>query len=192
MARRRRKKHPMLKFFGLIFVLCMLTAGAVAAAFYFRYGDTVKAMYEEAEVFVENASEETFKLSQTSTVYAADGSVVSRLKGSKDTTYVEYENIPLHACSAIVSIEDKRFYRHDGVDYIALLRAVKALLETGELSQGGSTITMQLARNIFLNQDKNWRRKVEEIFIAWELEEKFEKEDIIEYYLNNIYFGNGY
>ena len=192
MAGKRRKKHPILKFFGLILVLCMLTAGAVAAAFYFRYGDTVKAMYEEAEVFVANALEATFKLSQTSTVYAADGSIVSRLKGTKDTTYVEYENIPLHACSAIVSSEDKRFYRHDGVDYIALLRAVKALLETGELSQGGSTITMQLARNIFLNQDKNWRRKVEEIFIAWELEEKFEKEDIIEYYLNNIYFGNGY
>ena len=192
MAGRRRKKHPILKFFGLLFVLCVLTAGAVAAAFYFRYGDTVKAMYEEAELFVENASEETFKLSQTSTVYAADGSIISRLKGSKDTTYVEYENLPLHACSAIVSIEDKRFYRHDGVDYIALLRAVKALLETGELSQGGSTITMQLARNTFLNQDKNWRRKVEEIFIAWELEEKFGKEDIIEYYLNNIYFGNGY
>jgi len=192
MARRRRKKHLVLKFFGLLFVLCMLTAGAVAAAFYFRYGDTVEAMYEEAEAFVENSSEETFKLSQTSTVYAADGSIISRLKGSKDTTYVEYENMPLHACSAIVSIEDKRFYRHDGVDYIALLRAVKALLETGELSQGGSTITMQLARNTFLNQDKNWRRKVEEIFIAWELEEKYEKEDIIEYYLNNIYFGNGY
>jgi len=192
MARRRRKKHLILKFFGLLLVLCVLTAGAVAAAFYFRYGDTVEAMYEEAEVFVENSSEATFKLSQTSTVYAADGSIISRLKGSKDTTYVEYENMPLHACSAIVSIEDKRFYRHDGVDYIALVRAVKALLETGELSQGGSTITMQLARNTFLNQDKNWRRKVEEIFIAWELEGKYGKEDIIEYYLNNIYFGNGY
>lgn len=192
MARRRRKKHPILKFLGLLFVLCVLTAGVVAAAFYFRYGDTVKAMYEEAEAFVEASSEETFKLSQTSTVYAADGSIISRLKGSKDTTYVEYENLPLAACSAIVSIEDKRFYRHDGVDYIALLRAGKALLETGELSQGGSTISMQLARNIFLNQDKNWRRKVEEIFIAWKLEEKYEKEDILEYYLNNIYFGNGY
>ena len=189
---RRRKKHPILKFFGLIFVLGVLTAGAVVAAFYFRYGDTVKAMYEEAEQFVAASSEETFKLSQTSTVYAADGSIISRLKGSKDTTYVEYEDMPLEACSAIVSIEDKRFYRHDGADYIALLRAVKALLETGEFSQGGSTITMQLARNIFLNQDKNWRRKVEEIFIAWELEEKYEKEDILEYYLNNIYFGNGY
>lgn len=192
MARRKKKKHPVLKFFGLLFVLCILTAGAVAAAFYFRYGDTVKAMYEEAKQFVETSSEENFKLSQTSTVYATDGSIISRLKGAKDATYVEYEDMPQAVCSAIVSIEDKRFYRHEGVDYKALLRAVKALLETGELSQGGSTITMQLARNIFLNQDKNWRRKVEEIFIAWELEKKYEKEDILEFYLNNIYFGNGY
>jgi len=189
---RRRKKHPVLKFFGLLFVLCVLTAGAVAAAFYFRYGDTVRAMYKEAESFVAASTEDTFKLSQTSTVYAADGTIISRLKGSKDTTYVEYESLPLDVCSAIVSIEDKRFYRHDGVDYIALTRALKALLETGELSQGGSTITMQLARNTFLNQDKNWRRKVEEIFIAWELEESYEKEDILEFYINNIYFGNGY
>lgn len=189
---RTRKRHPILKFFGLLFVLCILTAGAIVAAFYFRYGDTVRAMYEEAEQFVEMSDEETFKLSQTSTVYAADGSIISRLKGAKDTTYVEYEDLPMEVASAIVSIEDKRFYRHDGVDYIALLRAVKAMIETGELSQGGSTITMQLARNIFLNQDKNWRRKVEEIFIAWELEDEYEKEDILEFYINNIYFGNGY
>ena len=189
---RRRKKHMFLKIFGLFVVLSMLTAGAIAAVFYFRYGDTVQAMYDEAERFVENSEENTFKLSQTSTVYAADGSIISRLKGAKDTTYVEYENLPLDACSAIVSIEDKRFYRHDGVDYIALIRALKAMLETGELTQGGSTITMQLARNTFLNQDKNWRRKVEEIFIAWELEKRYEKEDILEFYLNNIYFGNGY
>ena len=189
---RRRKKHPVLKFFGLLFMLGILTAGAIAAAFYFRYGDTVRKMYDEAEAFVDASTENTFKLSQTSTVYAADGSIISRLKGAKDTTYVEYEDLPLDVCSAIVSIEDKRFYRHDGVDYIALLRALKAMIETGELSQGGSTITMQLARNIFLNQDKNWRRKVEEIFIAWQLEEEYEKEDILEFYLNNIYFGNGY
>ncbi|MBR5128269.1 MAG: PBP1A family penicillin-binding protein [Roseburia sp.] len=189
---RRRKKHPVLKFFGLLFMLGILTAGAIAAAFYFRYGDTVRKMYDEAEAFVDVSTENTFKLSQTSTVYATDGSIISRLKGAKDTTYVEYEDLPLDVCSAIVSIEDKRFYRHDGVDYIALLRALKAMIETGELSQGGSTITMQLARNIFLNQDKNWRRKVEEIFIAWQLEEEYEKEDILEFYLNNIYFGNGY
>lgn len=173
-------------------LLCILTVIAVAAAFYFRYGDSVRAMYEEAQYFVDHSDESVFQLSQTSIVYASDGTIISRLKGTHDTSYVEYEDIPPEVCLAIVSIEDKRFYRHDGVDYIALLRAAKAMLETGELSQGGSTITMQLARNTFLNQNKNWRRKVEEIFIASELEKTYTKEDILEFYINNIYFGNGY
>ena len=189
---RRKKKHIFVKMIGLICLLAVLTAAAVAAVFYWRYGDSVRVMYEEAQYFVENSDESDFQLSQTSVVFASDGTIISRLKGTHDTSYVEYEDIPLEVCSAIVSIEDKRFYRHDGVDYIALLRAAKAMLETRELSQGGSTITMQLARNTFLNQDKNWRRKVEEIFIAWELEQVYEKEDILEFYINNIYFGNGY
>lgn len=189
---KRKKKHIFTKILGLILLLAVLTAAAVAAAFYWRYGDSVRAMYEEALSFVANSDESDFQLSQTSVIYAVDGTIISRLKGTYDTSYVEYEDIPLEVCSAIVSIEDKRFYRHDGVDYIALLRAAKAMVETGELSQGGSTITMQLARNTFLNQDKNWRRKVEEIFIAWELEKVYEKEDILEFYINNIYFGNGY
>lgn len=189
---KRRKKHFFVKIMGLFALLGVLTVVAIAAAFYFRYGDSVQAMYEEAQSFVAHSDASVFQLSQTSLVYASDGTIISRLKGAHDTSYVEYENIPLEVCSAIVSIEDKRFYRHDGVDYIALLRAAKAMLETGELSQGGSTITMQLARNTFLNQNKNWRRKVEEIFIARELEKVYEKEDILEFYINNIYFGNGY
>ncbi len=189
---RRRKKHLLLKFFGLITLLAIMTAAAVVLFLYWQYGDSVKSMYKSAKEYVVASDESTFKLSQTGVIYASDGTIISRLKGSKDTTYVEYEDIPLDVCSAIVSIEDKKFYRHDGVDYLALLRAGKAFLETREFSQGGSTITMQLARNTFLNQDKNWRRKVQEIFIAWELEEKYEKEDLLEFYINNIYFGNGY
>lgn len=188
----RKKKRLLSGMFGLFCLLGVLTFAVVAGALYLRYKDTVKAMYEEADAFVAATSEETFKLSQTSTVYASDGSIVSRLRGDRDTTYIEYENMPTMVCEAIISIEDKRFYRHDGVDYLALLRAGKAMLETGELSQGGSTITMQLARNTFLSRDKNWQRKVQEIFIAWEMEEKYEKQDILEFYLNNIYFGNGY
>lgn len=191
-GRRKRKKHIFWKIIGLLMLLGILTAVAIAAVFYFRYGDMVKEMYTEAKAFVEQSDEDTFKLSQTSVVYASDGTIISRLKGTHDTSYVQYEDIPAEVCSAIVSIEDKRFYRHDGVDYMALLRAAKAMLETGELSQGGSTITMQLARNTFLTQNKNWRRKVEEIFIAWELEKVYGKEQLLEFYINNIYFGNGY
>lgn len=189
---RRKKRHLLLKFFGLLTVLLLLTVTAIASFLYWRYGDTLRAMQKQAKVYVNASDENTFKLSQTSVIYAADGTVISRLKGDRDTTYVESEDIPLAVKSSIVSIEDKKFYRHDGVDYLALLRAAKEVLETGEFSQGGSTITMQLARNTFLTQDKNWRRKVQEIFIAWELEKKYEKEELLEFYINNIYFGNGY
>ena len=189
---RRKKRHLLLKFFGLLTVLLLLTVTAIASFLYWRYGDTLRAMQKQAKVYVNTSDENTFKLSQTSVIYAADGTVISRLKGDRDTTYVESEDIPLAVKSAIVSIEDKKFYRHDGVDYLALLRAAKEVLETGEFSQGGSTITMQLARNTFLTQDKNWRRKVQEIFFAWELEKKYEKEELLEFYINNIYFGNGY
>lgn len=189
---RRKKRHLLLKFFGLLTVLLLLTVTAIASFLYWRYGDTLRAMQKQAKVYVNDSDESTFKLSQTSVIYAADGTVISRLKGDRDTTYVESEDIPLAVKSAIVSIEDKKFYRHDGVDYLALLRAAKEVLETGEFSQGGSTITMQLARNTFLTQDKNWRRKVQEIFIAWELEKKYEKDELLEFYINNIYFGNGY
>ena len=188
----KKKKSPLKKIIGVLGILFFLTIAGVAAAFYFRYEGTVRGMYQEAVEFVKKSNVETFRLNQASTVYTTDGTILSRWKGEKDITYVEYADLPVYAGLAIVSIEDKRFFEHDGVDYIALLRAGKAMIETGELSQGGSTITMQLARNTFLNQEKNWKRKLEEIFIAWKLEEKYDKEEILEFYLNNIYYGNGY
>ena len=106
--------------------------------------------------------------------------------------YLEYEEIPSDVCSAIISIEDKKFYQHHGVDFKAIMRAAKAIIENGEVTQGGSTITQQLARNVFLTQDKTWERKIEEMFIATELERTYSKNQILEFYLNNIYFGNGY
>lgn len=89
-------------------------------------------------------------------------------------------------------MEDQRFYQHRGVDFRALVRAAKSLIENRKITQGGSTITMQLARNVFLTQEKTWQRKVEEIFIAQNLEKKYTKDQILEFYLNNIYYGNGY
>ena len=72
-------------------------------------------------------------------------------------------------CSAIISIEDKKFYQHHGVDFKGILRAVKAMIENGRVTQGASTITQQLARNVFLTQEKTWERKIEEIFISTEM-----------------------
>ena len=192
-GKKRKKKFRRFWLFvkiQLVFLLVLLGAGAYY--FFGGYAQEVKELRAEAEEFVSRSDADTFRGNQASVIYAADGSMISTLKGAKESYYLEYEDIPVNAIAAIVSIEDKKFYRHDGVDYRALLRAVKAMVENGKVTQGGSTITMQLARNIFISQERTWQRKVEEIFIAWNLEKKYTKDEIIEFYLNNIYFGNGY
>lgn len=191
--RRKKKKHRKFWLFVKIqLVLFLLLLGAGAYYVFGGYAPEVEKLKTEAAQLVRNSTEETFRQNQTSIFYDIDGGVISTLKGEKESYYLEYEDIPVNAVAAIVSIEDKKFFRHDGVDYMALLRAVKAMLENGRVTQGGSTITMQLARNIFISQEKTWQRKVEEIYIAWNLEEKYSKDQIMEFYLNNIYFGNGY
>lgn len=114
------------------------------------------------------------------------------MKKSKDLYYVEFNQIPQTLADAFVVMEDKDFYEHAGVDLKAIIRAVIANQKSNDIAQGASTITQQLARNIFLTQEVTWERKVEEIFIAVGLEKKFTKKQILEFYLNNIYFGNGY
>lgn len=191
--RRKKKKHRKFWLFVKIqLALFLLLLGAGAYYVFGGYAPEVEKLKTEAAQLVRNSTEETFRQNQTSIFYDIDGGVISTLKGEKESYYLEYEDIPVNAVAAIVSIEDKKFFRHDGVDYMALLRAVKAMLENGRVTQGGSTITMQLARNIFISQEKTWQRKVEEIYIAWNLEEKYSKDQIMEFYLNNIYFGNGY
>lgn len=190
---KKKKKHRLFwHFFRIQLALLVLVLGAAAYYFYGGYGKQIEELRQEAVRLVRQSDVNTFKANQTSIVYASDGSVISTLKGEKDSYYVSIEEMPVDAVTAIVSIEDKKFFRHHGIDYRALLRAVKAMVQNGEVKQGGSTITMQLARNIFLSQEKTWQRKVEEMYIATELENKYSKDQILEFYLNNIYFGNGY
>ena len=107
-------------------------------------------------------------------------------------SYLNYEEIPSTIISVVISVEDKKFYRHHGVDFRAVLRAAMAMIRNGEVTQGGSTITQQLSRTIFLSTDKTWERKIEEMYIALELEKIYNKKEILEFYLNNIYYANGY
>lgn len=194
MAEKKKKKkyRGFWLFAKLQILLLIVVLGGVAYYFFGGYAKEVKEIKSEADMYVRNSTPDTFKTGQTSIIYAADNSVISTLKGEKESYYLEFDQIPKEAVCAIVSIEDKKFYRHDGVDYKAILRAVKAMIQNGKITQGGSTITMQLARNIFITQEKTWQRKVEEIFIAWALEKKYSKDEILEFYMNNIYFANGY
>ncbi len=194
MARHKRKKRRIGFKIFVVMQLLLMVAVVAALLFYFMggYGETVSALQEEARTLAAASTEESFRAVETSLVYDDDGKLISTLKGEKDVYYLEFDEIPEYTKAAIISIEDKKFYSHPGYDLKAILRAAKALLENGEVTQGGSTITQQLARTIYLTQERTWQRKVEEIFLAVELEKKYSKDDILEFYLNNIYFGNGY
>lgn len=172
-------------------LLAILVVGGILL--YMKYGKRIMAMDSEAKKVVSNSSLETFRQNETSIVYDANGTILSKLKGEKDVYYIKYNDIPKKAVEAIVSIEDKNFFKHKGYDIKAIIRAGWAYVKNkGTITQGGSTITQQLARNIFLSFEESWERKAREIFIARELEKKYSKNEIMEFYLNNIYFANGY
>ena len=106
--------------------------------------------------------------------------------------YTEYEELPETYVQAVIAGEDKRFRDHGGFDIIATGRAVLQNIKAGEMIQGGSTITQQLARNMYFDQDKDLARKIAEVFVAFEIEDKYDKDEILELYVNTIYFGSGY
>ncbi len=105
--------------------------------------------------------------------------------------YVSLKDIPLHVRRAFISAEDKNFYRHPGVDPVSILRALLANIRHGEIRQGASTITQQVARNLFLTPDRSLRRKIREALLALKIEKHFTKDQILEMYLNYIYLGQG-
>ena len=193
--KKRRKKTRSQKIWGFLkfqMILMLLVVAAVAYYYAGGYAAKVSAMKTEAVSMVSHSSKDTFRKSQTSIAYDINGKTLSVLKGEKDVYYIEYEDIPIYVKQAIISTEDKRFYKHKGIDYRGIMRAVVAMIQDGEVTQGGSTITQQLARTVFLSNERTWERKIEEMYIAVELEKKYSKEEILEFYLNNVYFANGY
>ncbi|MCI8606903.1 MAG: transglycosylase domain-containing protein [Hungatella sp.] len=115
---------------------------------------------------------------------------VAAIRG-KDS-FTEYEELPQIYVQAVMAVEDKRFLRHMGVDPIAICRAVRNDILAGSFVEGGSTITQQLAKNLYFGQDKDLTRKVAEVLVAMDLERNYSKEEIFELYVNAIYFGDGY
>jgi len=201
MAKKKKKKaqkmtpgRKRLQFIFKILLLLLLLTILIAGIFlYMKYGKTVFTLHDEANTLVRQSTTETFRQSETSEVYDTNGKIITTLKGTKDTYYLEYDKIPDMATQAMISIEDKKFLKHNGIDIKGIIRAAKSYVDNhGEITQGASTITQQLSRNIFLTHEVSWQRKAKEIFIALAMEKKYSKEQIMEFYMNNIYFGNGY
>lgn len=115
---------------------------------------------------------------------------VSSIKSKE--SYSKIENLPKTYINAVISAEDHRFYNHNGIDLISIGRALYHDIKNRNFDEGGSTITQQLAKNIYFTQEKKIERKIAEIFMAFKLEIELKKDEILELYLNTSYFGRGY
>jgi len=159
---------------ALLSVLALIVAVAVATAYLPSYGELTKRS----------------DLGQMIRVRAANGQVLVSI-GPSFGRWLPYDKIPAEMRAAMISTEDRRFRSHIGVDPIGVARSIKVRLASGRWRQGGSTITQQLARNIFLTNNRNFVRKIKEGILALALERKFTKDQILELYLNRVYFGGG-
>ncbi len=122
-------------------------------------------------------------------VFSADNKLIA-VFGEKKREPISYQEIPETLIQAVISAEDENFFQHPGVDYKGILRAVVHLIKTGKKGQGGSTITMQVARNFFLTRDKTYIRKLNEIFLSLKIEKELSKQEIMALYMNKIYLGH--
>ena len=122
-------------------------------------------------------------------VYARDGRLIAEF-GEKRRIPLHLDQIPPTLVQAALAAEDERFFEHPGVDWQGLVRAGLYLLRTGEKGPGGSTVTMQVARNFFLGREKTYERKLKEILLALDIERRLSKEEILELYFNKIFFGH--
>lgn len=153
------------KFFGFLIILVILAVTGIVI-----YGRT---FYEK------KVSEEPLKTK------------ISEIR--EGYKYVKKEDIPDYYFKAIVAVEDRRYYNHGPVDYIGIVRAIFRNLQAKDLQEGGSTITQQVAKNLYFESEKNViKRKIAEVFVSIDLEKNYSKEEILELYVNIIYFGNGY
>lgn len=131
------------------------------------------------------------QLKQTTVVFASDDTPIGNLYGTENRVLVRLEEVPEKVQNAFIAAEDQRFYQHRGVDPVRIFGALWHDIKTGTLAQGASTITQQLIKLTHLTSEKTFSRKAQEMWLAWQLERKMDKEEILECYLNVVYFGNG-
>jgi penicillin-binding protein 1A len=168
-------------FWSLVAVLVLAVAGAASFAGGIWY-------FSRDLPSIENLKD--YRPSLVTKVYGEGGSLIGQFYVER-RILVPFEKIPEVDRKIIIAVEDSRFYEHKGVDPLGILRAFLTNLKSFSLRQGGSTITQQLVRSLFLTPEKSFTRKIKEAILAWKLEKLMTKDEILELYLNQIYFGHG-
>ncbi len=168
-----------LKGLALVVFLILSVAGGLATGAYFRLStlpDVGKLQYYNAH--------------ERSEVVTLDGKVLTQIFGEENRKVLLLKDIPKHVSGAVLAIEDARFHEHTGVDLIGILRAVKANIDSNDTVQGGSTITQQVVKNLFFTPERTLARKAAEAVLSVQVDQKFSKDQILELYLNLIYWGH--
>ena len=168
-----------LQFLNLVIVTLILVSILTVGGLYFWLSKDLPQLPQSLE---------HINLSLPTEIYSADG---ERIKVLGQRHPVGFEDVSPDFFKAIIAVEDSRFYKHSGIDHRGLIRALITNFRTKRVAQGGSTITQQLSKNLFFSFERNWIRKIKEMLIAFQLEVTFSKEQILEAYSNQIYFGSG-
>ncbi len=167
--------------------LTLVLGGLLVFALCFYIGMSLTETTPKVAKFITGINSWEYQVQEQTMVYYSDGTEMGRLGYKREYR----EDFPQLLKEAVVAVEDKRFYQHKGFDAKSIGRAVWNNLKAGRKAEGGSTITQQLARTLFLNQEKTYWRKIKEVFIASAIEDKYTKEAILNMYLNEIYMGRG-
>ena len=177
-AKHAKKKGPLHSLRVLIIFLFVVAAGLG-----FGY---IFAAYQSLPPVSNN-----MRPAVSSQVFDSHGRLITTLHSDQNRLPIDINKVPANLQNAFIAAEDNRFYEHIGIDPIGILRAIVTNLTNRGIAQGGSTITQQLAKNAFLSQEQTLKRKVQEAMLALEIEHKYTKKEILEMYMNQIYFGQG-
>lgn len=173
---------------GFTVILSLLSLFVVM---FIRVTNEIEASKTPAQWWNEDIVLEDIRIEKNSVFLDKNGHVFEDVYLNERRKYIEYKDIPIQVIHAFIAVEDQSFFTHRGIDIRGIGRALITNAEHASIEEGGSTITQQLARNLYLSNEKNYERKLKELLIAYKLEDEFSKEEIMELYLNKIYFQNG-
>ncbi|MCS0672741.1 transglycosylase domain-containing protein [Cytobacillus firmus] len=182
-----RKRTSVIKKFQSTWIKLHLTQVSIllASTLVLAFLSFVYFSYKDADISALEAG-----LAQSTVIYDADEEVASKISANKNEG-ISIDQIPDHMKNAVIAIEDHRFYEHGGIDLKGIGRAFFTNLKAGGIVEGGSTLTQQLTKNALLSAEKTYKRKLEEFFLAIEIEKEYSKDEILQMYLNQVYFGEG-
>lgn len=191
--KKTKKKHSLSKIMKRVLLLLIIGLFIViiygGCYIYSKIENNISESVNKSNKIISGMSKDDFNSRTPTNIYDKDGNLIKQLK-TVDYVYKKYEELNPIVFKALIAVEDNRFYEHDGIDLKGLARAMYSSVVRHQ-SQGGSTITQQLAKNVYLTMDKTLWRKISEAVIAQELEKRYSKHQILEFYVNNINYGNG-